>query len=549
MTDFSAYRELWKQAPESNRVCPPDYPGWLDSGLAVMGDFAGIQNYVFRPVPGAGGAARRLRSRSFHVSAYSELVMRWCKTGLAQGDPKTLYAAGGKFLIGIHAFPAFEATIKHMQYELDRWTWQHFGGEMIFHLAAVPFDSGKIPVAALQAVASDARNRPLEMVLLSPNGWSEHKFFKAAASGDGRCDACGMTQQVTVDKHGESLCQVCLQDEKIGSDLPKMRFAHISSTATPHISALGTNMELCPDKNGKTDGEWLALEGEAAGASPWHLFQYVPKNAEGFPMDFDEIADLAPGPRKWLGYLRIDGDGAGKHFTHLQGDPLRTWALSHLLNLFFADTANRLVTERFRNIYPVFGGGDDLFVVGPWTEALAFALELRKELRRVLGGDSLTFSAGLSLAKPREHILTQANLALKELESAKKIPGHGRTCGRDQVRALGVTVDWVTFEPLLKKSQQVAKWTGENEIPSSFLYQLLQLHNQWKRWQKPKSGKRAAPLDRYRPLLYYQIERNLKKGEAQEWAHSLLKPGSLWPWADFIARYAMLATQREKVED
>ncbi len=510
--------------------------------MAVAGDFAGIQDFVFRPVPGAGGAARRLRSRSFHVSAYAELVMRWCKEQLAQGGPKTLYAAGGKFLIGVSPFPGLDSKLQQMQQDLDRWTWKNFGGELIFHLASVPFDSGKIPLEGLRNVSSAARNRPLERVLCSAGGWSEREFFQPALPGAGRCDACGMTRQIKRNDQEEWVCRECEQDEEIGRRLPEKRFAHISTDAAADVSALGLGLKLYENRNGRADGQWLALEGDAAGAGRWPVFRHAPKNAAGKPLDFDEIARLAPGPRKWLGYLRIDGDCAGKHFSDLHGDPRRTWALSCLLNLFFADSANCLVTGKFPNIYPVYGGGDDLFVVGPWTETLAFALELRQQLRTAVG-DSLTFSAGLSLAKPKEHMLTQAELAREELKSAKGTAGYGRNCGRDQIRALGVTADWGVFETLLKDAQQVTRWVNDKEVPSSFLHRLLQLHNDWKRRQRRANGKASAALVRYKPLLYYQVQRNLKKGEAQDWALNLLKPGLLWRWADFIARYAMLAAE------
>src|SRR5207237_7230368 len=136
--------------------------------------------------------------------------------------------------------------------------------------------------------------------------------------------------------------------------------------------------------------------------------------------------------------------------------------------------ANQLVSRTFGNIYPVYGGGDDLFVVGPWTEVLDFAVKLRQELKELVGND-LTFSAGVSLSKPREHILTQAELARQQLESAKKARGYGRPCGRDQIRALGVTAGWDTFATLLESAKQVTKWIEDKEIPGSFLHQFLQL--------------------------------------------------------------------------
>ena len=278
------------------------------------------------------------------------------------------------------------------------------------------------------------------------------------------------------------------------------------------------------------------------------------KGGNGFPVDFDELAQRSPGPRKWLGFLRLDVDRAGKQFDELQGDPLRTWALSRLLNTFFAGRANELLESKYRNIYAVYGGGDDLFVIGPWTDLLDFALELRTELRSLTKGQ-LSFSAGLSLAKPHEHILTQARLSGGELEQAKdkpgydhEKPGHVRETGRDQIRALGATVDWHNFKNLLPAAKQVEAWlqAAGNELPSSFLHQALRFHQEWSRARAGLHSPNDPRLHRYRPLLYYQIERNLRAGPAKDWARGLLREHSHWPWADFLIRYALLASCTEK---
>ena len=52
--------------------CPES--GWPTTGVAIEGDFAGIQGYVLKPVPGARGAAKRLRGRSLQVSALTALI-------------------------------------------------------------------------------------------------------------------------------------------------------------------------------------------------------------------------------------------------------------------------------------------------------------------------------------------------------------------------------------------------------------------------------------------------------------------------------------------
>jgi CRISPR-associated protein Csm1 len=289
------------------------------------------------------------------------------------------------------------------------------------------------------------------------------------------------------------------------------------------------------------DGTLLSLGGPERGAEPWYLLRHLPSDAQARPLDFDEIADCSPGSRKWLGYLRVDVDGAGRHFRRLEGDPLRTSALSRLLDLFFAKSANDLLAEsRFKNIYAVYGGGDDLFVIGPWADSLEFARELRGLLRGT-AGDDLTFSAGMALAKPREHILTQAERAHELLDDAKNGLSYGRKVGRDQVCALGTIADWQTFAGLIDTAKQVTQWVHDRELPSSLIHRVLELHEAWETGLKQRPKERLANPNRYRPLLHYQIQRNIKPGDAAEWSRSLLAPESQWPWADFIARYAMLA--------
>src|SRR5205807_5195662 len=132
----------------------------------------------------------------------------------------------------------WESAVGRMQEELDRWAWRDFGGELVFHITAVPFDSGKVPHAALQRAMEDQHNRALEKALLSPNGWISDEFFQRAASGDGKCEACGMTRQVHENADRESVCGVCIKDEEIGKKLPRARFAYISPCAEEDVEFL-----------------------------------------------------------------------------------------------------------------------------------------------------------------------------------------------------------------------------------------------------------------------------------------------------------------------
>jgi CRISPR-associated protein Csm1 len=541
---IATYHKLWKQGDKSRVPHIEGYGPWPDKGIAFLGDFSGIQGFVYRPAPGVGGAARRLRSRSFRVSAYTELIARWCLQQLSVSNPKLLYTAGGKFLIATEPFDSWQNKVAHMQAQIDEWAWTNFEGELVFHLAAAPFDSGKVPDEALFSALELRRRRPLAETLQSDGNWRESEFIRPTDSNDAKCQSCGITQRVAMRTDGETVCAICAADESIGSILPQSRFAILCKAQSGVISALDLAIRLDKDASSSPGQTVLSLGGSLRGYESWLLLRHVPTSDEGRTLDFDEIATYAPGRRKWLGCLRIDADHIGRHFAELKGDPARIWGLSRLLNDFFTSTAEQLLKNKFHTIYAVYGGGDDLFVIGPWTDTLDFALALQEQLRTSVGED-LTFSAGLALAKPRDHILSMARDAAEALEKAKLTSSYGSSTGRNQICALGTTCNWEKFAEVLSQAKQVASWVESGDLPMQFLHEVVKLYDAW--WvsqRKDPSGHTAASV-RYRPLLYYQICRNLKPGPARQWAHSLLHLPSDWPWAGFILRYAMLAADHK----
>src|SRR5581483_6469036 len=116
MEDFSRLRALWLgDTRPTEQLCPE----WPREGVAIEGDFSGIQRFVLRPVPGASGAARRLKARSFRVLALTRLVAEAVETRFQDVGAKLFYSAGGRFLIVSGSCRDWAQRLETLQVELD----------------------------------------------------------------------------------------------------------------------------------------------------------------------------------------------------------------------------------------------------------------------------------------------------------------------------------------------------------------------------------------------------------------------------------------------
>lgn len=474
-------------------------PAWPPAGVAIEGDFSGIQRFVLRPVPGAGGAARRLRARSFRVLALTRLVASALEHRLRDACARLYYSAGGRFLIVANPYREWADCLASFQGELDDDLLRTYKGELAFHLAGAEFADGRIPVGGLRDAMARRKQTPLDRALRTAGKWVPERFV--FSGGDAKCAGCGSTAALC--DQSERLCQTCVDDSELGKRL--LMGGPLRLKQSPHgsLAVLGERWTV------SSDGPILV---SAVTHTPLEREQLA---------TFKELSGRAGG-RQYLGYLRLDADRIGLEFRKLEGDPRRTWGLSKLLDETFSSAVTEKLRTQFANLYPVYGGGDDLFVIGPWNEVLDFAAAWRSEFRKI-SEDKLTFSAGVALAKPSHHILTKSEESEGALNDHAKIP-------RDSIHALGSTISWAEFGEVHALANRVTELHSSRQIKSALLHDIAYLHERWQRGDP-----------RWHSLLFYQFERNLTREARRVMADAFLSPGHLWEHAGFIVRYAMLS--------
>ncbi len=153
-------------------------------------------------------------------------------------------------------------------------------------------------------------------------------------------------------------------------------------------------------------------------------------------MDFNKLSQKAAGSPR-LAVLRMDVDNLGEIFRRGLPENMRTFdryaSLSRSFTTFFKMVVPLICAGGYENSLWLFGeeheraatvvysGGDDLFIVGAWSDVLELAVDVRRAFREfVCGNPSVTISAGISIHKAGEPLYLMAEQAGTAEGMAKK---------------------------------------------------------------------------------------------------------------------------------
>jgi CRISPR-associated protein Csm1 len=240
-----------------------------------------------------------------------------------------------------------------------------------------------------------------------------------------------------------------------------------------------------------------------------------------------------------LGILKADVDNLGLLFARgikEQRQTLSRFAtLSRQLNNYFSIfLPYKLKTDdRFKNIYTVFAGGDDLFMIGPWNRIIEFAGFLNESFKGyVCRNGQVTISSGIALHKPNDPVLTLAETSEHALDMSK-------SNGKNRIALFGATAKWAEFSELQSIKTTILKWLDSGTINNAMLFRLNEFIEMRRREEELKNGN--IHLDdmeclKWRSRLKYTVVRNIGKGikgeEKQKAIDEVMKKV-----ADWLERY------------
>lgn len=543
--------------------------------VMVAGHFSGIQNYIFSvSKAGTAGVAKRLRSRSFYVNAIVSALAHCIIHKFCLPMTNILMLTGGKFYILLPGTKDAGQILEETEKSVTEFLYKKFRGNLSFELVWEEISDEGIcdysgTITRLSAEIDRKKNQLLKTVLVKDNEWNPEKFIVYHdLYHKSMCKAC---KSALVD-NGQEMCSNCLTDTEIGGKLPKIKQFSFSRNKGEYELLDGYYLNLDVNINEKEN--YLIMQLNDANIDEmydkpvtiYYAVNNVPVKNHGNGMievkSFDEIASASRGCKK-IGILKADVDTLGFLFSEgLQrenikaGTVSRVNTLSRMLEYFFNGYLHQIIKEKYRNVYCVFAGGDDLFLIGPWNEMPDLAIEINQEFHRYTGfNKSVTLSAAICIAKGNGHISTLAEYCEKKLEQVKK--GANRIIypdkeGRNGVYFLEEVMSWQDLDEQIKKGKDFAK-----ALPNIGAAILRRLGNYSRMYQSYLNDKSSDNL-MFLPMFSYDITRNYDEIKKESWfreyCEELYRKASYYQgpvekrfyYADFSVQYAFNLTKEER---
>lgn len=462
--------------------------------LLIQGDFFGIQDFIFSSGSETNKqAAKLLRGRSFQVSLFTELaalkVLQACKL------PSTsqIMNAAGKFLIIAPNTQAVKNAVENAKSELNQWFVKHTYGLIGLGIATKTANQSDFSAENFSTLRNSLFNDFEKIKLQRLDLLDSTQSVQSADYSQGVCQlnsyfpaeidgfAKMSLDQILIGEHLVKKDRILICDEQ--SDIYEDRH-----TTPLHLSIFGykiifTQNEEISGKFGKVDilRFWDFELPENQDSEIWHGYSrryingYVAsRNGEITP--FDTLATTHRNAETGEGQIALmtlkgDVDNLGTIFQKGLKQPnlAKMAALSRQMNQFFSLWLPAICSEKFPNMYTVFSGGDDFFLIGPWLETQQLAGEMQREFKRyVADNPNIHFSAGMVMAKLGIPIPQLGGLAEDALEKAKGVEGKNAFTIYQQ------SVPWSKWTSLMALGEDIERLAEKYPISTAYLYALIQ---------------------------------------------------------------------------
>ena len=476
--------------------------------LLYSADFSGIQKFILSV--STKGALKSMRSRSFFLELSMEHYIDELLNACGVSRANLLYSGGGHCYLLLPNTEEVKRRIEEWNTRFNGWLSGSFG--LSLYLA-----DGYTECSANELTNSPAEDSPYQaMFRRVSRAVARKKLHRYSAQQiidmnrreenlSGReCRVCGRTDQLITAEDGSALCPWCSTFEKLSAKIQQSRVylvldgeaqgADFTLPAYGGTASFFFTDEASARKALKEEKPILRIytKNVSFAGLRYSTRLYVGDYAASNSME--ELSRQSKGIRR-IAVCRMDVDDLGQafvagfenrngktpverqHFVTIS----RTAAFSRQMSLFFKLYLNTLLGGEYGNqkalsVAVVYSGGDDVFLVGAWNDALEAAQRIHSALRDYACG-SLTISGGVGIFDDHYPIRLAAEETAALEDEAKHNPG------KDSISLFapdsGSIYTWRAFreEVTETKLAELHRFFSkqENERGMAFLYRILAL--------------------------------------------------------------------------
>ncbi|MCD8180961.1 MAG: type III-A CRISPR-associated protein Cas10/Csm1 [Firmicutes bacterium] len=443
-------------------------------------DMSGIQSFIY--TVSSKGTLKMLRARSFYLELLCEHFIDTVLKETALSRANLIYSGGGHGYILLPNTMAAKDAVNRLHKEMNEWCIKTF--KTALYMAAAYVECGANDLMNTNGGDYSAIFIELSRRLSAEklNRYSAEDIIKmntAPSGGERECRICRRSDMETEN----GVCGICAKLMDMSDDIiDKSFFAIIAGDGGLPLpfgqSVIGTDADTLTDTLMKSENYVRCYcknemyTGKQIATKIWVGNYHTDK-------EFTKLAEKSTGIER-IGVIRMDVDNLGKAFVsgfdkeHVSLS--RTAVFSRKLSIFFKKHINELFDKEKYKALIVYSGGDDVFLVSAWSDAVNAALTLRNAFIKFTGG-TLTISAGIGIYSPKYPIEAMARES-GELETASKEGGRNKITlfsseGNDNER---YTFGWEELENdvMGEKLQYLRTYfDNQSEHGKNLLYNLL----------------------------------------------------------------------------
>lgn len=487
--------------------------------LYFKAKFNGIQNFIFSVGAETNKkAAKILRGRSFYISLIMKRTAELLCEEIGVAHTAIIMNAAGAITAIFPNTPETIQKIDKVYQIINTWLIQKFYGETSISFSYTPASGHDFTEGLKELIdqtGKDLEKAKFRKIPLNKLGVVSQYFEK----DEKPCVYCGKRPAT----EGDTICPVCNDLIAIGQNILSKKPYQLKSKIFDIYDTVN-----------EYDYDTL----------------YVPKNADNTIKNFDElIRENKEIGIEALGVLKADIDNLGELFDEVSKVRRNTSSIedNEVLEILKGGSISRLVTfsrmidsfwtiwlpeelaknPLFHNIYTVFSGGDDLFLIGKWDKIIDFAFFLKEKFDKyTCMNPAVTLSMGVAILKPGEPISKFYELSEYALSCSKDYSKGQEKVEKNALTLFGETISWEQKEELMACYQDIEQLIAENRINSSALSKLMGFIDMAKKadniTKKLEKERKVSEMElanlKWKSLLTYFISRNnsFKKDETKE---------------------------------